>query len=112
MSANPNAYRDLAQVYAEEVSAHHRGVLRTFRRCGMSFLFDRCSKKRPPLAAVERAPIRLVIANPVDPLEDVRPATTQLKSSEASRRAGRRGGAATRARWRRIMAEREAKSAA
>ncbi len=109
MTANPQAYRDLPQVYAEEISAHHRGVLRMFRRCGGVFVFDRFNNRRPSLAEIE---YRQVTVGESDPMAQsisdtlyVRRETTQRKSSEAARRAGRSGGAATRARWARIKAE-------
>jgi len=108
MPANPHAYDDLPQVYAEEISAHHRGVLRILRHCAGTYVFDRCNNRRPSLAEIEYQVVTIIeqdvsVGNS-DDLFDTTRSRTVRKSVEAARRAGRRGGAATKARWARLKA--------
>jgi hypothetical protein len=107
MPANPHAYDDLPQVYAEEISARRRGILRILRRCAGTLVFDRSNGRRSSLAEIEYRTVTVVQHDvTVLDMNDFGPARgeTQRKSSEAARRAGRRGGAATKARWARIKA--------
>src|SRR5467141_1082154 len=107
MPANPHAYDDLPQVYAEEISAHRRGILRVLRRCAGTLVFDRSNNRRSSLAQIEYRTVAIVQHEVTVPdMHDLGSARseTQRKSSEAARRAGRSGGAATKARWARINA--------
>lgn len=107
MPANPHAYDDLAQVYAEEISPRHRCVLRVFRWCGGTLVLDRSANRRPSLAQIEYSQTIIIEHDPIELVNSSFDATrskTQRKSSEAARRAGKRGGAATKALWARINA--------
>jgi len=114
VSARPSAYDDLPQVYAEEISARHRGVLKTLRRSGGTFVYDRFNNRRSSLAETDESSDSAIISDQATPftwspsyaIDAVRDAVPR-KTSEQARTAGRSGGAANKARWEKINARRK-----
>jgi hypothetical protein len=113
--AHPHAYDDLWRVYAEEISAYHRGVLRAPRRCVGSWVYDRFNNRRPSLAETDKSPDSAIITDQAKPfawspryaLIDAVPDAVAYKTSEQARKAGRSGGAANKRRWEKIKAARQ-----
>ncbi|HEX9488483.1 MAG TPA: hypothetical protein VF976_15550 [Gemmatimonadales bacterium] len=116
MPAHPRAYFDLPRVYAEEISAYHRGVLRAPRRCCGSWVYDRFNSRRPTLADYDKSPDGAIITehpfhwsprDAFDAAPDTVPDKVPRKTSEQARWAGRSGGAANKARWEKKKAARQ-----
>lgn len=95
--AAPHAYADFWQVYFEETSAHHRGVLGTAHFSGGTYVFDRFNNRRPSLVHVESVRVTVFETGTtmldVDMVFEGGPKGVVRKSSDAARRAGRRGAA-------------------